>query len=99
MAPEVVSEEFGEVGPASDLYSLGFAAYELLAGEHFEELFPGLNATAPARTLAISVDAEVPAGTYPIVISGYNGPTKVTLTVQVTVNNVAELIFLPLVVR
>lgn len=49
--------------------------------------------------LAISVDAEVPAGTYPIVISGYNGPTKVTLTVQVTVNNVAELIFLPLVVR
>ncbi|MBI1299446.1 DUF4397 domain-containing protein [bacterium] len=63
------------------------------------EGFPGLNATAPARTLSISVDAEVPAGTYPIVISGYNGPTKVTLTVQVTVNNVAELIFLPLVVR
>jgi len=52
MAPEVVSEEFGEVGPASDLYSLGFAAYELLAGEHFEELFPGLNATGRDRQMA-----------------------------------------------
>jgi serine/threonine-protein kinase len=52
MAPEVVSEEFGEVGPASDLYSLGFAAYELLAGEHFEELFPGLNASGRDRQMA-----------------------------------------------
>ena len=52
MAPEVVSEEFGEVGPASDPYSLGFAAYELLAGEHFEELFPGLNASGRDRQMA-----------------------------------------------
>ncbi|MFN6107474.1 MAG: serine/threonine protein kinase, partial [Planctomycetaceae bacterium] len=52
MAPEVVSEEFGEVGPASDLYSLGFAAYELLAGEHFEELFPGLNTSGRDRQMA-----------------------------------------------
>ena len=43
MAPEVVSDQFGDVGPASDLYSLGFAAYELLCGEHFDSLFPGLN--------------------------------------------------------
>jgi len=44
MAPETVSEEFGEVGPASDLYSLGFAAYELMCGSNFESLFPGLSA-------------------------------------------------------
>lgn len=44
MAPEVMSEDFGEVGPASDLYSLGFAAYELMCGPNFETLFPGLNA-------------------------------------------------------
>jgi serine/threonine protein kinase len=44
MAPEVMSEDFGEVGPASDLYSLGFAAYELMCGPNFESLFPGLSA-------------------------------------------------------
>ncbi|RPI80823.1 MAG: serine/threonine protein kinase, partial [Planctomycetaceae bacterium] len=52
MAPEVVSDEFGEVGPASDLYSLGFAAYELLCGENFESLFPGLNAYGRDRQMA-----------------------------------------------
>lgn len=45
MAPEVVSEDFGEVTSASDLYSLGFSAYELMCGrENFENLFPGLSA-------------------------------------------------------
>ena len=45
IAPEVVSDEFGEVGPHSDLYALGFAAYELMCGtENFENLFPGLSA-------------------------------------------------------
>lgn len=44
MAPEVMSEDFGLVGPASDLYSLGFAAYELMCGPNFESLFPGLSA-------------------------------------------------------
>lgn len=43
IAPEVVSDQFGAVGPHSDLYSLGFTAYELMCGEHFETLFPGLN--------------------------------------------------------
>lgn len=43
MAPEVVSDQFGAVGPHSDLYSLGFTAYELMCGEYFQELFPGLN--------------------------------------------------------
>ena len=44
MAPEVVSDEFGEVGPASDLYSLGFTAYDLMCGPNFEDLFPGMSA-------------------------------------------------------
>lgn len=52
MAPEVVSEEFGEVGPASDLYSLGFSAYELMCGENFDSLFPGLNAHGRDKQLA-----------------------------------------------
>jgi serine/threonine protein kinase len=52
MAPEVVSDEFGDVGPASDLYSLGFAAYELMCGEPFETLFPGLNAHGRDKQLA-----------------------------------------------
>ncbi|HUG69437.1 MAG TPA: serine/threonine-protein kinase [Pirellulaceae bacterium] len=43
MAPEVVSDQFGAVGPHSDLYSLGFTAFELMCGDHFETLFPGLN--------------------------------------------------------
>ena len=41
MAPELVSAQFGAVGPASDLYSLGFSAYELMCGAQFESLFPG----------------------------------------------------------
>ncbi|MDB5389793.1 MAG: pknB 1 [Planctomycetaceae bacterium] len=52
MAPEVVSDEFGDVGPASDLYSLGFAAYELMCGDHFETLFPGLSAHGRDKQLA-----------------------------------------------
>ena len=52
MAPEVVAPEFGEVGPASDLYSLGFTAYELLAGENFEALFPGLSGQGRDRQMA-----------------------------------------------
>jgi len=51
MAPEVMSEDFGEVGPASDLYSLGFAAYELMCGPNFESLFPGLNAFGRDRQI------------------------------------------------
>ena len=40
MAPELADERFGPVGPASDLYSLGFSAYELVCGPLFEPLFP-----------------------------------------------------------
>jgi serine/threonine-protein kinase len=52
MAPEVVSEDFGEVGPASDLYSLGFAVYELMCGPNFESLFPGLSAFGRDKQVA-----------------------------------------------
>ncbi len=52
MAPEVVSDEFGEVGPASDLYSLGFATYEMMCGNNFDSLFPGLNAHGRDKQLA-----------------------------------------------
>jgi len=52
MAPEVVSDQFGPVGPASDLYSLGFSAYELMCGSHFETLFPGLGAFGRDRQIA-----------------------------------------------
>ena len=44
IAPEVVSEDFGEVDASSDLYSLGFSAYELMCGPPFEELALGLGA-------------------------------------------------------
>lgn len=52
MAPELVSEDFGEIGPASDLYSLGFAAYELMCGPNFETLFPGLGAFGRDKQIA-----------------------------------------------
>ncbi len=52
MAPEVVSDQFGPVGPQSDLYSLGFTAYALMCGDQFESLFPGLNAFGRDRQIA-----------------------------------------------
>lgn len=53
MAPETVAPQFGPVGPASDLYSLGFTAYELLCGaQQFEMLFPGLDAFGRDKQVA-----------------------------------------------
>ncbi len=52
MAPELVSDQFGAVGPASDLYSLGFTAYELLCGDQFENLFPTLSTYGRDRQIA-----------------------------------------------
>ncbi len=43
MAPEVFSPELGDTGPHSDIYSLGFTAYELMCGSNFDQLFPALN--------------------------------------------------------
>lgn len=52
MAPEMVSNQFGAIGPASDLYSLGFSAYELMCGAQFESLFPGLGTFGRDRQIA-----------------------------------------------
>jgi len=52
MAPELVSDQFGPVGPASDLYSLGFSAYELMCGSQFETLFPGLGSFGRDKQIA-----------------------------------------------
>ncbi|HEX5106553.1 MAG TPA: protein kinase [Pirellulaceae bacterium] len=53
MAPETVAPQFGPVGPASDLYSLGFTAYELMCGtQQFELLFPGLEAFGRDKQVA-----------------------------------------------
>jgi serine/threonine-protein kinase len=52
MAPELVSNQFGPCGPASDLYSLGFSAYELMCGSQFESLFPGLATFGRDRQIA-----------------------------------------------
>lgn len=52
MAPELVAQQFGPIGPASDLYSLGFSAYELMCGAQFESLFPGLSSFGRDRQIA-----------------------------------------------
>lgn len=52
MAPEVVSDQYGPIGPHSDLYSLGFTAYELMCGANFENLFPGLDMFGGNRQMA-----------------------------------------------
>lgn len=61
---------------------------------------PRSQRTAPTRTLAVSVDAEVPDGLYPIVVAGYNGEVKTTLTLQVVVGEgPANRLYLPLATR
>jgi serine/threonine-protein kinase len=52
MAPELASDQFGPMGPASDLYSLGFSAYELMCGPQFDSLFPGLATFGRDRQIA-----------------------------------------------
>ena len=52
MAPELVSDQFGAVGPASDIYSLGFSAFELMCGPQFESLFPGLGSFGRDKQIA-----------------------------------------------
>ena len=65
MAPELISDQFGPVGPASDLYSLGFTAYELMCGPDFELLFPTLSTFGRDRQIAwmmwhASADQKLP---------------------------------------
>ena len=52
MAPELIAPQFGSVGPHSDLYSLGFSAYELMCGGQFESLFPGMEAFGRDKQVA-----------------------------------------------
>ena len=53
VAPELLKPEtFGPVGPGVDLYSLGFAAIELLVGQRFQEHFPGVNGSGEKLNLA-----------------------------------------------
>lgn len=66
------------------------------------EGFPGLNTGSPTRNLEISVDGSVPDGTYPLVISGYNGDVKEVLTLQLAVGEggtAANTIYLPVITR
>src|SRR5262245_46405129 len=74
MAPELVGPQFGPVGPASDLYSLGFSAYELLCGpQQFEELFPGLDAFGRDRQVAWMMWHAAPDRHLPPVASVLDG--------------------------
>lgn len=47
MAPESLAGKVSQIGPVSDLYSLGFSCYELLCGAGFRDLFPGLDLSDP----------------------------------------------------
>ena len=48
IAPELLNPAAGPVGPQSDLYSLGMAAYEMLAGtEDLVQQVPGVGANSP----------------------------------------------------
>jgi len=65
MAPEVFSPELGDTGPHSDIYSLGFTAYELMCGKNFDQLFPALNMYGRDKQVAwmmwhASVDQRLP---------------------------------------
>jgi serine/threonine-protein kinase len=42
LAPEQLDSTLGSVGPAADLYCLGFTVLELLVGPDFDALFPGV---------------------------------------------------------
>lgn len=62
----------------------------------------GISPANPTHHLAISIDASVPDGVYPIQIAGYSGEDKETLTIRVVVgaaNPLAEKIYLPMVLR
>jgi serine/threonine protein kinase len=52
MAPELIAQQFGPIGPHSDLYSLGFSFYELMCGDQFESLFPGMEAFGRDKQVA-----------------------------------------------
>jgi serine/threonine protein kinase/tetratricopeptide (TPR) repeat protein len=74
MAPEMAAPQFGPVGPWSDLYSLGFTAYELLCGtQQFELLFPGLDAFGRDKQVAWMMWHAAPDRRLPPVASVLGG--------------------------
>lgn len=55
LAPELVEPGFGEPGPATDLYCLGFTAYELLVGLGFDDrIIDTRDMSGTGNTLALS---------------------------------------------
>ena len=58
-----------------------------------------LSNNAPTGDLEISVDASVPDGVYPIVITGYNGDARQALTLEVTVGDPVTGVYMPLITR
>lgn len=46
LIPETLNPALGEIGPAADLYCLGFSALELLKGPQFAKLFRGVGVDA-----------------------------------------------------
>ncbi|NUQ65994.1 MAG: serine/threonine protein kinase [Pirellulales bacterium] len=83
MAPELVTNQFGPIGPASDLYSLGFSAYELLCGPQFESLFPGLATYGRDRQIAWLMWHAAPDRTLPEIHKVLQGvPPDLTHVIQ-----------------
>jgi hypothetical protein len=83
---------------------LGAAAAGITAGfVDDNEGINELNANRPTRQLEIRVDGSVPSGSYPIVISGYNGEAKEVLSLEVVVDNPtatpATSVYLPLITK
>ncbi len=81
MAPELISPQFGSVGPSSDLYSLGFSAYELLCGPQFESLFPGLKTYGRDEQIAWLMWQSAPDRRLPPIASILEGVPKDLATV------------------
>jgi eukaryotic-like serine/threonine-protein kinase len=93
MAPELVAPQFGAVGPGSDLYSLGFTAYELLCGpQQFENLFPGLEAFGRDRQIAWMMWHAAPDRRLPPVASVLDGvPADLARVIdRLTIKNPAQ---------
>lgn len=79
---------------------LGDAAAGITAGFAGDlDGFNELNANLLTRQFEINVDAGVPSGTYPLVITGYNGEAKEILTLQLVVEGLPSTIYLPAVQR
>lgn len=46
LAPELIDPALGQIGPATDIYCLGFVILEILLGPDFDELFRGVGVDA-----------------------------------------------------